>query len=380
MTKSSEKDSPPPSQKARSTGTAAARWSPLRLVVFIAAALFVTEAAIMFVFNYLSRSLLSHTALIILDPIFQVALLTPVFYYFVFSPITSRDKKLQETELRYRTLFEQSPEGIMIIDVDTKKVVESNGAACAMLGYSQETLYQMTISDFEARDSAAEIAARVVLIEREGEVSFESAFRTDSGRLIDVFVSAKAVRLDDKKALNAIFRDITEAKRIAREDKLKAYLLDSVVDTIFALDGNGRFFYVNKVAYESRGYTKDELMAMNLRELDTPEAAKLIEQRMQGLIEKGSAVFESAHRRKDGTIMPVEIRARVIELDGNKVMLSVIQDITERKRAQAEVEKRLDELERFQRATINRELRIKELTDRVGELEGEIEAYKKTAN
>ena len=129
--------------------------------------------------------------------------------------------------------------------------------------------------------------------------------------------------------------------------KLSAQILSNVSDTVFLLDLDGHFIYLNEAAWKSRGYTQDEMMAMNLHELNTPEQNTQYAQRMKALTEIGQGFFESAHRCKNGTTMPVEVSARVIESGGRKVLLSVIRDITERKRTQellSENESRLKDL------------------------------------
>ena len=136
--------------------------------------------------------------------------------------------------------------------------------------------------------------------------------------------------------------DITERKKMEDELKMRSLLLDNTIDTIFLHDFEGKFFYVNKAAYETRGYTKEEFMALNLSQLDTPEHAKLIKPRMQQITEKGSLTFESAHICKDGSIMPVEVHASTIELDNKKYLLTAIRDMTERKQANEELQQRND--------------------------------------
>ncbi len=123
-------------------------------------------------------------------------------------------------------------------------------------------------------------------------------------------------------------------KKAEEELRLRAQLLDSVSDTIFLLDLNGKFVYLNEAAWKTRGYTRDEMMGINLHVLDTPKFEKLIGARFREIKEKGQCIFESEHRRKDGSVIPVEINARTIELDGRKLLLSIIRDITERKQAE----------------------------------------------
>ncbi|HZV82968.1 MAG TPA: PAS domain S-box protein, partial [Geobacteraceae bacterium] len=134
-------------------------------------------------------------------------------------------------------------------------------------------------------------------------------------------------------------QDITERKQTERKliDNEVKYrnLFDSAMDAIFILDMNGYFIDVNKAAYTRLGYTKDELLALHISQLDPPEFATRIPERLQAIREKGAAVFESAHLRKDGSIMPVEINSRMYEFEGKQVYFSVIRDITERKQAEA---------------------------------------------
>jgi signal transduction histidine kinase len=91
-----------------------------------------------------------------------------------------------------------------------------------------------------------------------------------------------------------------------------------------------------------RGYSKDEFMGMNIRALDAPGQAELIESRGKELLEKGEIIFETANIRKDKSIMPVEVHTRIIESGGRKCVLGVARDITERQRAE-EKEKQLQQ-------------------------------------
>jgi len=130
------------------------------------------------------------------------------------------------------------------------------------------------------------------------------------------------------------FRDIGERKAAEENVQLSAQLLDNTADSIFVMDFAGNFVYLNEAAWKSRGYTRDELMAMTLKELDAPEYATEINTRVRELMEKGHAIFESAHRRKDGSVMPVEVSARFLDLGGRKLVLASVRDIGERKQTE----------------------------------------------
>ena len=127
-----------------------------------------------------------------------------------------------------------------------------------------------------------------------------------------------------------------EEKRIWAEDELriKAMLLDKATDSIFMHDLDGNFLYMNEAFSISRCYPKEETMRMNLRDILTPENARLMKSRINELIEKGEIIFESAHVCKNKSIIPVEVHNCIIESGNMKLILAVIRDITERKQAE----------------------------------------------
>jgi PAS domain S-box-containing protein len=129
-------------------------------------------------------------------------------------------------------------------------------------------------------------------------------------------------------------QDITDRKLAREELKLKAELLDQATDSIFVHDPDGNFIYMNETAYQSRGYTREELMGMNLHELVIPEFARHVSQRINSVLENGEAVYESANFVKNGTIIPIEVHSRVFDSGNRKLLLAVTRDITERKEAE----------------------------------------------
>jgi len=140
---------------------------------------------------------------------------------------------------------------------------------------------------------------------------------------------------EERSLVNTIAQlvgNLTESRRAEEELKLRARLLDNAFDSINLTDFDGNFLYVNETFCKSHGYSREELIGTNIRQLDIPEYAKLIKPRYQEIREKGQATFESAHFRKDGSIMHVEVHGRVIESGNRKLALSVDRDITERKR------------------------------------------------
>lgn len=112
----------------------------------------------------------------------------------------------------------------------------------------------------------------------------------------------------------------------------KALILDIYSDPIFLHDTEGNLIYVNETACKFLGYTRDELMKINLHDINAPEFSKLVN--FQEVIEQKELRFQSAHFKKDKSIVPVEIHSRRMEWGNEKLILSIAHDITELKKTE----------------------------------------------
>jgi len=242
----------------------------------------------------------------------------------------------RETEIllrRKQTLMHNSMDGIHVMDMQGN-IMETNDAFCKMLGYTREEAARLNVADWDAQWSAEELRERFKWLIGKS-TQFETVHRRKDGSLIHVELSCSGMEIEGRHFLFAASRDITERKRANDELKLHAQILNNISDSVFMFDLDGNFVYLNEAAWKSRGYTRDEMMAMKLSELNTPEFSKLIPPRVKEIMEKGYGFYESAHYCKDGSVMPIEISSRVIDSGGRKLILATIRDITERKKTEA---------------------------------------------
>lgn len=142
----------------------------------------------------------------------------------------------------------------------------------------------------------------------------------------------------------AIFgEDITERRQSEERVTLLGHMLDKAPAAITVHDEEGRFLYANQQACALHGYADEvEYLAVNLQELDAPESAIQIEERMQQIAETGEARFEVAHHRKDGSTFPLSVHAKAIEWDGRSAILSIAVDIAERRQAEEKLQAEKD--------------------------------------
>lgn len=250
----------------------------------------------------------------------------------------SERKRAEEEKDKLLKAIDSSTEGITIAD-EKDRYIYVNAAYAAIFGYAQEELFGNTWRKITP-------PGLISLIEKELPITMQNrdigvfygevpGLRKD-GTIIPTEVKGTGFwdETGNYQGHVCIVRDITEHKRAEEELKIKALLLDRATDSIFVHDLDGNFVYINESAYKSRGYSKEEMMRMNLGSLVTPEYGKLIKKQTRKLLEKGEHVFESADICKNNSIIPLEVHSCIIESGGKKMILSVARDITERKQAE----------------------------------------------
>ncbi len=123
------------------------------------------------------------------------------------------EKALQEAEARYRMLFEESPDGVVILDAGTTLPLLFNRAVHSQLGYTAEEFCRLRIPDYEAAEGPEETRAHAERLLLEGRDDFETRHRTKGGEVRHVMVTVKSMDFSGRPAFHAIYRDITERKR-----------------------------------------------------------------------------------------------------------------------------------------------------------------------
>lgn len=136
--------------------------------------------------------------------------------------ITERKRMEQELEnesIRRRTMFEQSPDGILIVDPETARFLDFNTAAHRQLGYSREEFARLCIFDIEAVETPAETKERFTEVCLSGKTEFETLQRTRQGDIRHVHVTAQIINIQGLSSFHCVWRDITERKQAEEEKK-----------------------------------------------------------------------------------------------------------------------------------------------------------------
>jgi PAS domain S-box-containing protein len=248
------------------------------------------------------------------------------------------EEALRENEEKYRRLFEEAMNGIALADPDTGILLDCNQALAALVGRNRAELigqHQSILHPPSSDNSTFSPTFKLHATTHEGQV-LETQVITAAGEIREVEIKASLLYLQERKMLQGIFSDITERK--AAEEALRESesryraLFDSASDAILIHDIGGKFLEANRVACERLGYSHEELLHMTPEDINSPEYAAHVAERVEDLRKRGHAFFEIAHMRRDGTVIPIELSSRIIEYKGKPAVLSIARDITERKR------------------------------------------------
>jgi diguanylate cyclase (GGDEF)-like protein/PAS domain S-box-containing protein len=115
-------------------------------------------------------------------------------------------------------------------------------------------------------------------------------------------------------------------------------LVDQASDGFYVHDVDGRFIDVNQHGCASLGYTRDELLKMNMSDIDLDMSISELRFLRDQFASRAPIALESRHRRKNGDVFPVEIRMGPIDIDGQHFLLSLVRDVTERKEMQDHIQ------------------------------------------
>ncbi len=243
-------------------------------------------------------------------------------------------KALHQSEEQYRHLVELSPEAISI--QNEGKIAYINPAGAKLFGAANpEQLVGKKVTDFvhpDHRDIARERIRQVV---KDGKVitPIEEKFICLDGTVLDLEIAAAPITYHDKPCGQVIFRDITERRKAEEKLRLFRNLIDQSNDAIFVDDPEtGRILDVNDKACNSLGYSREELLRMHVFDIEItlPDHFSWKEH-AQEIKKKGYLILEGRQRRKDGTILPVEVNVSYVSFGKNNYTLTVSRDISERK-------------------------------------------------
>lgn len=313
-----------------------------------------------------------------------------------FNRMVAERKQAEEQLNMFKTFAETSNQGMGWADIDGN-IVYVNSALSELFGEKDQKvpLGKNVVATYYPEDEQQRLREEIFpSVVKNGAWSGELMMQQTSGKLIPMHNSLFLIRNEASEPIffANIVTDITEHKQ--DEEKLKAS--EDKYSTLVEKGNDGIIIiqdfvlkFVNSRMIELTGLTKEEVIGKPFYDYVSPEYKEMLTERVKKRL-KGEEVprrYEIDILSKDGSTIPVEINASLIEYEGRPADMAIVRDITERRQAEAEVKKlnkeleqrvkdrtaeledKNDELERMNKLFVGRELRMAELKEQISGLE-----------
>jgi PAS domain S-box-containing protein len=295
---------------------------------------------------------------------------------------------MQESEIRYQHLFDNTQDGILILDTDSGQVMDVNPFLLRMLGYTRRDFIGKQLCEIGPFNDEKTIQATKHELNRKEYILFDDLpLKMKDGRRLDVEFVSFVYQINRKRVTQCSIRDITKwkqteedlrktRKKLSRTAELAALQADissrrqsendlnikledqrrmaTVVsdsnDAVIMHDFEGKILAWNRGARETYGYTESEALRKNVRDIvaepDREAALNLIQRIMQGEIVKS---FELRRITKDGRILDIWLTTTLLtDENGKPVAIATTErDITARNQAEAVLKSKMEDLRRL---------------------------------
>jgi len=287
--------------------------------------------------------------------------------------------KLREQEKRFRALFDFSPDAVFVHAFKEKgfgKFIEVNRTACERYGYTREEFLQLTPADITLNEIAKKFSTPQIKkqLNETGQLFFQIEHITKDGRQFPAEISSIVFDFDGKKAILSIARDISERKELAQalqeSEQLYRNLLE-VAPVGIAVHSEGKIVFANPAALRLIGAdSMEQVKGMPITKIIHPDILPQTMQRIKRMLAEGekSVSGEDIFVSLDGSSVEVEVMATPLTYHGRPAVQVIFTDITERKKNARALREKMNELERFNRLTVGRELKMIELKKEINAL------------
>jgi two-component system sensor histidine kinase/response regulator len=246
----------------------------------------------------------------------------------------SERKRLEESLRLTQLSVDTAADLIHWVDAEGRILYVSD-STCRRHGYTREELLGMTIFELNPLETPKIHEERWRNGTTHPSFTFESVHKTKDGELFPIEVTVNYVESDGREYNFVFGRDITERKEAENALRLTQFSVDRAADSVFWTDSEGRITFVSESMCHSHGYTRDELLAMTLFDLDPSLTPERWSEKWKGLKERCTVKFETLHRTKQGKTFPVEVSGNYVVYGTKEFNCVFARDITERKKTEA---------------------------------------------
>ena len=242
-------------------------------------------------------------------------------------------RDLSRSRQHFRTLFNWTPSAVGISTMADGRLLNVNEGFTRLTGYQREEVIGRTTVELGLWADPSERATVLREIQGQGRLhNREGRLRTKSGEIRSLIVSVDSIQLGSIPCLIYLAHDITERKRAEEVLRLAKFSMDRASDAVYWIDPQAKILDANEAASRMLGYSKDELCAMTIHDLNPDFPADRWPGFWAETKRRGTMVFETVHRAKNGRSIPIEVAVNYLSHEGKEYHCAFVRDITERKR------------------------------------------------
>lgn len=248
------------------------------------------------------------------------------------------EEALKQSEERFGSLIRSTNDGIVMLD-RLGLIAFWNPGADNLFGYAQEEVLGKPMTLLmperfrERHERGIERASAAGHLTAAGSM-FELVGLRKDGTEFPIELSLSSWSAGDGVFFTGIIRDITKRKREEEALRLAKFSVERAADAVYWIDAQAKILDVNEAASRMLGYSKDELCAMTVHDLNPEFQAD----RWPGFWAESrrhkTIVIESIHRAKDGRLIPIEVTVNFLIHEGKEYHCAFVRDITERKKSE----------------------------------------------
>jgi PAS domain S-box-containing protein len=267
--------------------------------------------------------------------------------------ITDR-KKIEDALRLTQFTIDRASDSLLWLDEDAN-IIYANDAACSSMGFTKDELTSMKVFDIDPDYPAAGWEKQKEALCRQKSMRFESRHRTKDGRTFPVEVSTNYFEHNGRFMASAFDRDITlrkKAEEVLFESNEKYRILFEDSPDPYLILGDDEILNCNRASEKMFGSSREKLIGVSpaafspMFQSDGRLSAEASKELIKEAMLKSHSAFEWTHIKLDGTNFPVEVSASTMVMDGRIVLLCVLRDISERKKAEDEISQLNESLER----------------------------------
>ncbi|HEX6728007.1 MAG TPA: PAS domain S-box protein, partial [Nitrospira sp.] len=243
------------------------------------------------------------------------------------------EEALRESQDRFQAIMDNSPALIFLKDVEGRYLLINRRFEEAFHLVNRDVIGK-TDEDILPQAEAAAFRANDRKVLKGGTpMEFEESALHDDGPHTNIVMKFPLLNAQGQcYALCGIATDITERKRRTEALRLAKFSMDRAADAVYWIDPQAKVLDVNEAASRMLGYSKHELCAMTVHDLNPDFQADMWPGFWAETQRRGTMVLETCHKAKNGRLIPIEVSVNFLSYEGKEYHCAFVRDITERRR------------------------------------------------